>query len=89
MKIHIQWDLSLDIHNRIMQARQASPHSFFMEMVLIAAWEIWKLRNAIIFDGARCSLSLWTVRFKDQIKLQSLRFSHEKEALVDSWLSTV
>ena len=29
MKIHIQWDLSLDIHNRIMQARQASPHSFF------------------------------------------------------------
>ena len=87
-KIHIQWDLALDIHDRILQARHVSPHSFFMEVFLIAAWELWKLRNAIIFDGARCSFNLWIMRFKDQVQLQSLRFRHEKKVLVNNWISS-
>ena len=85
----MHWDLSLDIHARIMTARQASSYSFFMEIFLIAAWEIWKLRNAIIFDAARGSLNLWIVRFKEQVLLQSVRFSHDKEALVKSWISSL
>jgi hypothetical protein len=84
----VHWDLSLDIHARIMQARQASSYSF-MEIFLIVAWEIWKLRNAIIFDAARGSLNLWIVRFKEQVLLQSVRFSHDKEALVKSWISSL
>ena len=84
----MHWDLSLDIQARIMQARQASSYSF-MEIFLIAAWEIWKLRNAIIFDAARGSLNLWIVRFKEHVLLQSVRFSHDKEALVKSWISSL
>ena len=48
-KLHIQWDLSLDIHSRIMQAKDSSPLLFLIEILLIAAWEIWKLRNTVIF----------------------------------------
>ena len=88
-KLHVHWNLSLDIHARIMQARQASSYSFFMEIFLIAAWEIWKLRNAIIFYAARGSLNLWIVRFKEHVLLQSVRFSHDKEALVKSWISSL
>jgi len=49
-----------------------------MEIFMVAAWEIWKLRNATIFEGVRPTYHLWTVRFKDQMQLQLHHFKHEK-----------
>ena len=80
--------MTLDIHARILQARGASQITFFMEIFLIAAWEIWKLRNAVIFDGIRPTFYLWTVRFRDQVQLQLLRFNHDRDILVRAWLSS-
>jgi hypothetical protein len=38
-----------------------------MEIFIIAAWELWNLRNGRIFEGNSASLTLWTLKFKEQI----------------------
>ena len=88
-KVQVQWDLSLDIHSRIVQAKNVSSHSFFMELFLIAAWEIWKLRNSVICEGVRPTFHLWTVRFREQIQLQLLRFRHDRAISVWVWLASL
>ena len=60
----------------------------FMEIFMIAAWEIWKLRNAVIFDGARPSFNLWAMRFRDQAQLQLHRFNNDTAELIRPWLSS-
>ncbi|KAG2583238.1 hypothetical protein PVAP13_6KG153706, partial [Panicum virgatum] len=65
-------------------AKNASSYSFFMELFLIAAWEIWKLRNS----GARPTFHLWIVRFKEQVQLQLLRFKHDRAVSVRAWLAS-
>ena len=57
-RLSIQWNLGLDLHQRICQARQAFPHNFFMEVFLAATWELWKLRNAVIFDNVQSTVHL-------------------------------
>jgi hypothetical protein len=44
-KLRINWVNVLDLHKKIVQSRRAANMSFFMEIFLIAAWEIWKLRT--------------------------------------------
>jgi len=87
-KLNIVWDLSLEIHTRIMHAKNLSPHSFFMEIFLVVAWEIWKLCNATIFEGARPSFHLWTVRFREKMQLQLHCFKHDTIVLVRNWLAS-
>ena len=60
-----------------------------MKFFLIAAWEIWKLRNAVIFEGVHPTFHLWTVRFKDQVQLQLHRFKHDRASLVRTWLTSL
>ena len=88
-KLQIHWDLTLDIHDRIPQAKDAFMLSFFVNFFLIAAWEIWKLRNAVIFEGVHPTFHLWTVRFKDQVQLQLHRFKHDRASLVKTWLTSL
>ena len=88
-KLQIHWDLSLDIHDRILQAKDAFMLSFFMEIFLIAAWEIWKLRNAVIFERVHPTFHLWTMRFRDQVQLQLHRFKHDSASLVRTWLTSL
>ncbi|KAF8697237.1 hypothetical protein HU200_036102 [Digitaria exilis] len=60
-----------------------------MDIFLIEAWEIWKLRNAIIFDGERCTHQIWLRRLRGQILLQSGRFTEDKRVLFLQWLETI
>ena len=39
-KLHIQWDMSVDIHDRIRSARNSLGHIFFMDICIMAAWEL-------------------------------------------------
>jgi len=41
----INWAITLNLADMFIQARQAHNLQFFTEVTLIAAWEIWKIRN--------------------------------------------
>jgi hypothetical protein len=51
---------------------------FFMEIFIIAAWQIWKQRNNFIFDRGRPSFDSWKSSFFEEAILQALRFSEQK-----------
>jgi hypothetical protein len=47
----IQWDQSLELSERITMAANSWRGPFFLEYVIIGAWNIWKQRNRKHFDG--------------------------------------
>jgi hypothetical protein len=69
--ISLSWEDNLDIHGKVALARSLFLQPFFMEIFLVAAWELWKLRNAIIFEREHVSLQTWVRNFKKQLALQS------------------
>lgn len=57
-KLGIQWNGLLNIYDKVLEAERQSSHPFFMEIVMIALWEIWNLRNFKFFDGGAPSIRL-------------------------------
>ena len=88
-KLGITWNNTNDTIARIVHGRASLGLPFFMEIFIIAAWEIWNLRNGKIFEGKPVNLQLWIVRFKDQVLLQLHRIREELRPLVLQWLSSV
>ena len=60
-----------------MQARQDSGMAFFLEASMIAAWEIWKIKNDKVFNRQNPSHARWFCNFKSQCLLLSIRFKAE------------
>jgi len=56
--MNVQWDEQLGLLPGLAQARANSGLPFFIEMVMIASWEIWKVRNKKIFHGKNPSSSI-------------------------------
>lgn len=87
--LNINWADNPRIHDRITAARQDANNEFFMDIFQIGAWEIWKLRNAVIFDAEQGSFQAWKRRVREQFHLQSLRFREDKRLLFIQWLETI
>jgi hypothetical protein len=63
-KLGVTWQFDPDICNREMLSLQHSPLKFVMKVFWIAAWEIWNVRNAKIFDNVPSLVSSWVRNFK-------------------------
>jgi hypothetical protein len=50
---------------------------FFREAPLIAAWELWKVRNDKVFQRRDPNVAIWLAKFKIQCILQSVRFKED------------
>jgi hypothetical protein len=49
MTLNFVWDDSLNIEERLCRRREVNGQEFFTEVAMIAAWELWKLRNDKVF----------------------------------------
>jgi hypothetical protein len=88
-KIGIQWQPTDSMFAMIDERRIFLQNPYFMEVFVIAAWEIWNLRNGIIFEGKNASINLWTVKFKDQIIQHLYRVRDDLKQIVLQWLDTI
>jgi len=68
-KLEINWIAVDDLHMMIERTRQQTGLPLFMEIFLIAAWELWKIRNRKIFDGIQATFNRWLRNFKDEAAL--------------------
>jgi hypothetical protein len=84
--IKIEWDMSLPLLDRYTQARHTHAIPFFTEATLIAAWELWKVRNDKIFRRRDPSPSIWFSNFKYQCNLQSVCFKDVLRSSFCVWL---
>lgn len=85
-KIGIQWNNNLSLYARVAQARQQQNLPFFMEAVVIATWEIWKIRNDRVFNNGPVHVGIWFRNFKNECLLQSLRFKDDLRSTFCFWL---
>jgi hypothetical protein len=71
--VGIQWNHDLDFFLMI-EAKGAFGHSFFMDILALVVWSIWKQRNDFIFRN-KATFSSWQSCFNNMLKLQMLRFN--------------
>jgi hypothetical protein len=88
-KLGISWNMSIKVCDRVVAAASSNNVNFFMEIFIIAAWEIWNLRNSIIFDNGVASIQRWVRRFKAQGYLHLVRVKEDKHASFISFFETV
>ena len=88
-KLGIHWNLQLDTSDWVLQAAQLFHTAFFMDFFIMAAWEIWNIRNSKIFDNGSPSLQLWVRRFKEQGFLQLVRVKEDLCLAFIQFLETV
>jgi hypothetical protein len=62
------------------EAKTQLHHNFFMEFFIIAAWEIWKQRNDLIFSRSLPSFQNWKRCFFQEAVLQSNRLNPDKRS---------
>lgn len=72
-----------------MQARSTHAIPFFTEAVLIAAWELWKLRNDKVFQRRDPTAAVWLSLFKSQCFLQFVRFKDDLRSSFCVWLDAL
>ena len=80
---------SVDLIQKLIIAREASPHSFFMEIFMISAHCIWVERNALIFEGKAPSLSSWKATFRHEVTSHLYRIKPSLHSSVRSWLHSL
>lgn len=71
---------------RIVHTRQHLCLPYFIKIFLIATWELWKVRNRLVFDGVHATFSRWLRNFKDEATLQAKCLKDNDKALVVMWL---
>jgi hypothetical protein len=85
----IIWHETANIHEKLHIAKQSFMQPFFMEIVMIGAWCIWKERNDFIFNGRIPSVSSWKVAFKKEVLDHFCRIKPSLYQFVRSWLDHV
>lgn len=58
----------------------------FMELMLLAAWNIWKERNNLIFNGIQPEVLSWKRNLKLDLSLHLPRLKEIHRPLVQSWI---
>lgn len=88
-KVGIAWVNDAVLHKRVECSKHLYSLPFFMEIFLIAAWELWKIRNRLVFDGVQASFDRWLRNFRDEASLQSLRIKEADRAAILLWLDAL
>jgi hypothetical protein len=59
-----------------------------MEIIILAAWAIWIIRNRKIFEDQAPSLSAWKAVFRQELILLSYRMKKKRNVAYKAWLDT-
>ncbi|TVU27564.1 hypothetical protein EJB05_19054, partial [Eragrostis curvula] len=84
--IGILWDEDLEIHEKIKKAKLEFQYMFFTEIFSTAAWNIWKQRNAKIFNNKQPSVASWKRAFKEEVLMHLHRIKESHHQAIQDWL---
>jgi len=87
-KIGFDWEENMELSDRLIRGQVMHNNPCFLEASLIAAWELWKLRNDKVFQRRDPSPSIWLCNFKNQCTLQILRFKDDLRSSFYVWLDS-
>jgi hypothetical protein len=85
--LQINWLAGGDIQSVVSAARRDFGQPFFMEVMMLACWNIWKQRNGKIFRQERPSFGSWRSGFIHDISLLQYRIKAKFKDRLFSWIS--
>jgi hypothetical protein len=84
--LQITWQSNGDLQAVVSAAKNGFGQPFFMEVVVMAIWNIWLIWNAKFFNQERPSFARWKSKFvHDMYNLQYRIKAKLKDKLLD-WL---
>jgi hypothetical protein len=87
--LQVDWIQHTDMQTIVATARQRFRKLLFMEIVMLACWNIWLIRNGAIFRAETPSFTRWRDRFIHDISLLQYRIKTKyKQDLLD-WVRTL
>ena len=87
--LQISWPQGQDLQASVHAARQSFGQPFFMEVLILACWNIWKQRNEKIFEHQRPSFGGWKRRFIHDISMLVHRIKKKHLHLLVSWIGSL
>jgi hypothetical protein len=82
-------NLSLELPQMITTARHNFGRSFFFEAFVTTCWNIWKHRNALVFDNIAPSARSWSFSFEIDLFLLSSRMKDDLKSPLIAWLDSL
>jgi hypothetical protein len=79
----------MELSEMFANARGIFRKPFFFEVFATATWNLWKQRNAFIFDNVTPSIRAWSFSFKRDLFLLSYRMKDDQKNPLLSWLDAV
>jgi hypothetical protein len=55
---------------------------FFMEIFLLASWNIWKTRNSLLFDGITPTFLAWKMKLRNDLQLLLHRIRSDRHDVI-------
>jgi Fe-S cluster biosynthesis and repair protein YggX len=77
------------IEDKFIHARKEFGKPFFTEVVILAAWHIWKQRNGMIFQHTRLSFRSWKRDFIHEISMHKHRIKEKMVTQLQAWIDTL
>jgi len=82
-------DLELDPFQILQSFKTQLGVPFFMEVIILMSWTIWKSRNDIILRQTQPSLALAKENFMEEFRLLLLRAKHAYSPLIEQWIANL
>lgn len=85
--LQITWESGEYMLQVASKAHDSFAKPFFSEVVFLACWHIWKLRNGKIFRKERPSFMAWHSNFVHDLTIHMHRFPKKLVTSVKVWLA--
>jgi hypothetical protein len=87
--LQFEWVANDDVQLLLDQGRKEFAKPFFMEVLMVACWHIWIIRNGKIFRSERPTFARWKAGFIHDMYLLRYRIKNKhRKALLD-WIRTL
>jgi hypothetical protein len=84
--LQIDWEGDDDMQVVLNKARRSFAQPFFMEVIILACWNIWLIRNGKIFSAEKSSFIKWKAKFIQDISLLQYRIKLKHKDRLLSWI---
>jgi hypothetical protein len=85
----LEWNVDMNIHQMIDEAKQRMSLEFFMKIMIAGCWSIWDQRNDDVFNANTSNVQRCISRFKATFTLTMHRAKPSLKEGVQSWIDTL
>ena len=86
--ICLQRNTNLSVFEAIDDMKKKIQKPFAMEIIILAAWSIWIIRNNKVFKNQHPSFQSWKIIFLQELHLVSFRMKKKHSETFKEWLQS-